>query len=267
MRTDVLRFVHGVAGGAEKVAALGPDDHLLCYPDKRILFRLHPRVRCRISLMVAEPPGIQRQVYCALRLQWWRYFRVLTYHPTLLSKLRNARFLPFGTAWVPTDRDHLGGKTRHMSLIASPKAALEGHRLRHRIAEWVRRENLPVDLLGYAYTPLDLKSEGLAPYRFSVVIENSREPGYFTEKLLDAFFCDTIPVYWGAPDVARFFDPRGMVVCESEEAVRQAVASLTAADYEERIPFLRANRQAALAFVDYEKNAADIVLREAARES
>jgi hypothetical protein len=48
------------------------------------------------------------------------------------------------------------------------------------------------------------KLHTLASYRFSLVIENNRFPGYITEKLLDCFLARCVPVYRGAPDVADY---------------------------------------------------------------
>ncbi len=44
----------------------------------------------------------------------------------------------------------------------------------------------------------------LGRYRFSLVFENSRFEGYLSEKLFDCFFGRCVPVYYGAPDVARY---------------------------------------------------------------
>ena len=42
-------------------------------------------------------------------------------------------------------------------------------------------------------------------YRFSVCYENARDiPGYITEKIFDCLFAGNIPVYWGAPDIAKY---------------------------------------------------------------
>ena len=98
--------------------------------------------------------------------------------------------------------------------------------MRHRIVEAVRAEGLDVEVLGRGYAPFEAKEDGLAPFEFSVVIENSREPGYISEKLLDACLCRTIPVYWGAPDVADYLDPAGLVICETEEALLTALRDL-----------------------------------------
>jgi hypothetical protein len=48
------------------------------------------------------------------------------------------------------------------------------------------------------------KLQVLANYRFSLVIENDRFPGYVSEKLLDCFFARCVPIYRGAPDVAEY---------------------------------------------------------------
>lgn len=48
----------------------------------------------------------------------------------------------------------------------------------------------------------------LSNYKFSICYENARDiPGYITEKIFDCFLTGCIPVYWGAPDVARYIPP------------------------------------------------------------
>ena len=48
------------------------------------------------------------------------------------------------------------------------------------------------------------KRELLSRYRFALVFENTRFPGYVSEKLFDCLFAGAIPVYDGAPDVSRY---------------------------------------------------------------
>jgi alpha(1,3/1,4) fucosyltransferase len=51
----------------------------------------------------------------------------------------------------------------------------------------------------------------LARYRFSLVFENTRFPGYVSEKLFDCFFARCIPIYSGAPDVAQYVAPAAFI--------------------------------------------------------
>jgi hypothetical protein len=52
---------------------------------------------------------------------------------------------------------------------------------------------------------VEAKVDSLASYKYSICLENSSYDGYITEKFIDAFLCGTIPIYWGAPDVAKWY--------------------------------------------------------------
>lgn len=55
-----------------------------------------------------------------------------------------------------------------------------------------------VDVFGpYARRPVPSKAEVLRKYRFALVFENDLYPGYVTEKVFDAWQCETLPLYWG----------------------------------------------------------------------
>ena len=57
------------------------------------------------------------------------------------------------------------------------------------IGKPVERLDIRAKSTGKAQYAIDTKVEGLAPYRFSVVIENVREESLITEKLIDALRC------------------------------------------------------------------------------
>ncbi len=254
-----LVWPDGVTPPQGTVADLGRDDHLIVFPSSSILYRPIFGVKCRLSLIIAEPFAIQARHYRLVRLMSWRFFMVLTHNRWLLDSLKNSRFLACADPWVRVSDPARIDKTRHMSLIASAKRTLEGHRLRHDIATWVQETNANVDLLGRAYQPLDDKTDGLLPYRFSVIVENVREPGYFSEKLLDCILCDTIPIYWGAPDIGEFFDTAGMIVCTSQTEIKAAIGRLSAADYPALLERARGNRARAIAHADHAQRAMQLV--------
>ncbi|NHA95145.1 glycosyltransferase family 10 domain-containing protein, partial [Helicobacter pylori] len=59
------------------------------------------------------------------------------------------------------------------------------------------------------------KSEFLSQYKFNLCFENTQGYGYVTEKIIDAYFSHTIPIYWGSPSVAKDFNPKSFVnVCD-----------------------------------------------------
>jgi hypothetical protein len=51
----------------------------------------------------------------------------------------------------------------------------------------------------------------LARYRFALVYEDTRFPGYVTDRILDCFFARCIPIYSGAPDVAQYVPPSAFI--------------------------------------------------------
>lgn len=251
-----LRWPLGDPVSSGTIGDLGPDDHLLIYP--RYKYLIDPRIglRCRISLLIAEPYALHRNKYLGAVALQKRFYRIVTHRPAMARLAGNAIVMPFGGAWVDPVAVGNPEKSRSISLIASAKKKLEGHALRHRIAAWSQETDADVDLLGLAYKPFDRKEDGLAPYRYSVVIENSREDGYFTEKLIDCLLCGTLPIYWGAPDIERFFDPDGLIVCRTEEEIKEAIGNASEAQFAEKQAALNSNRERALAYVDYEKSAA-----------
>jgi len=57
----------------------------------------------------------------------------------------------------------------------------------------------------------DLAVQKYKPYKFVICCENTRQPGYVTEKVVSAMLADAIPIYWGAPDIAEHFNPNSFI--------------------------------------------------------
>lgn len=244
------------------VRDLTADDHLVVSPSSRRLYLPAERLRCHLSLRITEPYAVHRRHYLAMYALWPRFFRIYSRCRKLARRLPNARALTLTSTWIDDPQSVPTEKKRHMSLIASAKRQLPGHRLRHEIADWIAESGNQVDLLGRAHRPIELKQDGLAPYRFSVVIENCREPGYFSEKLMDCLLCRTVPIYWGAPDIAEFFNVEGMIICENAKDIRHAVASLGQGDYERLALYMEENFQRALSYRNQEKAIAHLLQHE-----
>lgn len=241
------------------VGDLLPSDHLLLFPKTTTHFRLRRGTRAQISLILGEPSVIHAKHLKLLRFTWRRFHKVLTFNEELLARLPNAVFFPLGTTWVPDWKELQIDKTAMCSLIASAKRDSTGHKLRHSVAEWVQSNGLNVDIMGRGYTPFERKADGLAPYRYSVVIENVQEPNYFSEKLLDAVFCNTVPIYWGCPNIERFVDPAGIIQCNSEADVRAAIASMSNEDFETRLPNLKRLQTELEPYADLDSRAAQAI--------
>ena len=115
-----------------------------------------------------------------------------------------------GGSWVGLDQWGMYPKSKSVSMILSDKTQLEGHALRHAIAQ----AGLPIDLYGPSYTPIGIdKALAYRDYRFAVVVEACREENFFSEHLIDALAYGCVPLYWGCPNIADYF-PGGFLYFE-----------------------------------------------------
>jgi len=51
-------------------------------------------------------------------------------------------------------------------------------------------------------------------YRFNIAFENRYRPGWTTEKLVDPFHVNTIPIHWGDPRVKEDFNPESFICAD-----------------------------------------------------
>lgn len=66
--------------------------------------------------------------------------------------------------------------------------------------------------------------------KFTIAFENSSSPGYTTEKLMHAFITNTVPIYWGNPEVARDFNSKAFINCHDFESLNGVVEEVLEID-------------------------------------
>lgn len=78
----------------------------------------------------------------------------------------------------------------------------------------------------------DLAVDHYLPYKFVIAGENSFNPGYITEKIINAMLAYSIPIYLGAPDVSEVFNPKSFVNANamSEEDLLRLIHTLDTND-------------------------------------
>jgi len=55
-------------------------------------------------------------------------------------------------------------------------------------------------------------------FKFNISFENTSNNGYVTEKIIQPMFTNTIPVYWGAPDVVNDFNEKSFINAHAFES-------------------------------------------------
>lgn len=102
-------------------------------------------------------------------------------------------------------------KQDRLSCISSSLNVMQGHALRLSLIDYLQRQGLDFDLYGRHVRPVERKFDALYPYKYSLVVENTSAPHYWTEKLADCLLSWTLPVYYGAPNVLDYF-PEGSLL-------------------------------------------------------
>ena len=243
----------------------GNDTHFYTHDE---IFRTVGKPKRKFAMFL-EPRSIKPQSYDNI-LKYRNYVErnfdmVFTFDAQLLSVLSNARFVAFAAnVWYGfnlegnmLDGNKVGlsadgktkekfiispenykRKTKNISMISSAKEMCSGHIVRKNLAFKCKNESL-ADTFGKfdggAYCEMEIPFEH---YRYSIVVENNIEPFYFSEKILNAFAAQTIPIYLGATQIGRFFNPDGIIQISLEdcEHIENILKRCTVEEYERRFP-------------------------------
>ncbi len=79
------------------------------------------------------------------------------------------------------------------------------------------------------------KLEFQRDYKFSIAFENGSYDGYITEKIIEAFAAGTIPIYWGAKDIAKEFNPDSFINVNDYPSFEDAVAYIEKVDADDAL--------------------------------
>jgi len=64
-------------------------------------------------------------------------------------------------------------------------------------------------------------------FQYSIVIENSRETGYFSEKIIDCLITKTIPIYYGCENITDYFNTDGWIILTSDNIIQELYEKLS----------------------------------------
>ena len=67
--------------------------------------------------------------------------------------------------------------------------------------------NDEIDLFGRGINDFEDKWDVLAPYKYNICIENTKQDDYFTEKINDCFLSFTFPIYYGCNNLNKYYSP------------------------------------------------------------
>lgn len=99
-------------------------------------------------------------------------------------------------------------KDKLISIVVSNKSWTPEHKKRLEFCLKLKEYfGDKIDLFGRGLNGFDDKWDVLAPYKYSIAIENSVETDWMTEKIGDCFTSLTFPFYYGCTNINDYYSP------------------------------------------------------------
>lgn len=143
-------------------------------------------------------------------------------------------------------------KRKFCNFIYSNASCGEGAKLRYEFCQKLseyKQVDCPGKVLNNMKDAINAREGNFAEgklkfqknYKFTIAFENNLYPGYTTEKLSQAFLADTIPIYWGNPEVVRDFNPKAFINCHDYNSIDEVIQRVIELDNndEEYLKMLR----------------------------
>jgi hypothetical protein len=140
-------------------------------------------------------------------------------------------------------------KTKNLSWIVGDAMDLPGHIKRWSFLEFIKKKGLPIDVFGKKIRYIEDKWDALAPYKYSLAIENNSGPDCWTEKLADCFLTWTIPFYYGCKNPEDYFPDESFVridINQPQESLEKINAFIAEDQWEKYVPALEEARKLVL---------------------
>ena len=141
-------------------------------------------------------------------------------------------------------------KKKLLSVITSNKAFTRGHLDRIKFVEQLKAHfGDQVDIFGRGFNSFDDKWEVLRPYKYHIVIENSSQRYYWTEKISDCFLAETFPFYYGCTNLDDYFPAEAFQPIEirrPEQAIATIESTIAAHRFEQSTAILASCKQQVL---------------------
>ena len=196
---------------------------------------------------------------------------ILTHDDEILKACPNARQYVWGTTWIPPsvyNSIDISRKQPKVSCITGTKNQTDGHlfrldlyrnqRLIRTPITWFRssKDKPIIRSVSFFNNPVlgDSKEPLFLDYQYSVVIENTRQNNYFTEKLMDCLLTKTIPIYYGCPNISNWFDTRGWVILDTPSVNDFRAKTQYLPPYNVFLPVIEANHERAKQYTSIETN-------------
>ncbi len=141
-------------------------------------------------------------------------------------------------------------KTKKLSWVVGNADDLPGHAKRYALLKAIQEGRaFDIELFGRAIRPINDKWDALAPYQYSLAIENSSSSDYWTEKVADCFLARTIPIYHGCINLSDYFPKESFIwidINDPKACIKKIKKIISQDEPAKRLPALEKARELVL---------------------
>ena len=212
------------------------------------------KIRVLIQL---EPPEVLNNIGAIIK-NHNKFDLILAWHPEILKACPNAKEFLFGSCWVDLD-NFKSNKNNEISFLMSNKSFAPGHKFRHQVWYMLNGFELNNFTFRKIKTPPKIPNKDVIfiNAKFSITIENVARENWITEKLIDCFATKTVPIYYGCPNVGKWFNEDGIIKFNTLDELKGILNKLTPEDYDNRLEAMENNFNSSLLFHNYFKRVED----------
>jgi hypothetical protein len=143
--------------------------------------------------------------------------------------------------------ENLNDKKKFCCMVVSNPNCKERNEFFHQLSKY-KKVDSGGHFLNNIGLPVQNKMEFIKDYKFVIAFENSSYPGYTTEKLIEPFFVNSIPIYWGNPVVAKDFNTDSFINIKNTSEFNNAINKIIELDNDDEKYLAMRNESC---FVDY----------------
>jgi hypothetical protein len=130
-------------------------------------------------------------------------------------------------------------KPNVISCIASNLTRWPGHKKRVEFIEYLKEHNeLGIDFYGKGTKFIEDKWDAIAPYKYSIVIENNDIDHYWTEKISDVYLGYALPFYFGCTNINEYFPAESYIwidINDPQKALQTMREAIENNEWEKRL--------------------------------
>lgn len=133
-------------------------------------------------------------------------------------------------------------KTRTLSVFCSKKIITPEHQARYKFVKLLKNHfGDLLDWYGNGISSIPAKWDGIAPYKYHIVLENQSRHNIISEKIYDSYLGLAYPIYWGAPNLSDYFPKdsfSSIEILDWRGAIRTIEELLSNDPWESKLPSL-----------------------------